>query len=418
MELPEIEYIYNLRRFGMKLNLDVMYDFAHLLGDPQDELNFAHIAGTNGKGSTASFLYNIMRRRYRTGLYTSPHLVRYNERIVVNGEEIPTEYIVKFVRKYRKTIEKMADEMRNPTFFEVTTALALKYFKDAGAEFAVMEVGLGGRLDATNIIVPDVTAIVSIDKEHTNVLGKTIPKIAREKAGIIKKGVPVVVGEHKKAATRVIKKIADARNAEYHNIHEECEFNVEKMSIDGMRVSISTPVRDYKLHTKMIGEHQCKNMAVAIRMAELLQDNYSITTEDIIRGVDSALWRGRFEVKAREPLLIFDSAHNPAGARVLARTLRALNLRPTLVFSMLADKDIDSYLRYMKGVTKRVIVSEINYHRRMPAEELANKVKTHIPNVEVIKEPCEALRRALEYEDPVLACGSIYFLGELEQCPL
>ncbi len=415
MELPEIEYLYNLRRFGMKLDLAIMRDFARLLGDPQDSMGFAHIAGTNGKGSTSSFLYNIMRQRYRTGIYTSPHIVRYNERIVVDGEEIPTAYIVEFVRRYRPVIEELAREQRNPTFFEVSTGLALDYFRSRNVEFAVMEVGLGGRLDATNIILPEVTAITTIDKDHTNILGKTLPKIAKEKAGIIKPGVPVVVGERKRSATKAIKDVAEKRGAEYHTIYDECQINDFEMCIDAMRFRLLTPVREYAIQTHMLGRHQIANISVAVRMAEMLEENYSITRGDIERGIEQTRWRGRFEIKSLSPLLIFDSAHNPAGAKVLSRTLRDLNLRPTLLFSMLGDKDIDLYFKRMSAVSNRIIVTEVSYHRRMPVEEIEKIAKNYFKEVISVKSPCEALRIASQF-DTIVACGSIYLLGELEQC--
>ncbi len=415
MEIPEIEYLYNLRRFGMKLDLSIMTEFAELLGNPQEELNFAHIAGTNGKGSTSALLYSIMKRRHRVGLYTSPHLVRYNERFVINDEEIPTQYIVKFVQRYRPMIEKLAESQRNPTFFEVSTGLALRYFADMRVDFAVMEVGLGGRLDATNIITPDVAAIVTIDRDHTSVLGNTIEKIAREKAGIIKSGVPVVVGEHKKTATMVIKKIADRRGAEYHNIHDECHVSDARYEDFKMRFKLSTPVREYSIETSMLGHHQITNIQVAVRMAELIEENYSISRADIEEGVKTAFWRGRFEIKSKEPLLIFDSAHNPAGAKALARTLKELNITPTILFTMLADKDTERYLRAISRVSKKIVITEVNYHRKSSAEELKGVAEKYFENVVMEKEPCAALEQALQ-TPPVVACGSIYLLGELESC--
>ncbi len=416
VERSEIEYIYALRRFGMKLDLEIMRNFIELLGNPHESLHFAHIAGTNGKGSVASYLYNIMRRNYSTGIYTSPHIERFTERIVVDGKEIDEEYIVNFVRKVRPIIEELGKEQRNPTFFEVTTALALKYFYEKNVDFAVMEVGLGGRLDATNIIAPDITAITSIDKEHTNVLGKSIEKIAKEKAGIIKEGVPVVVGEHKKAAEREIEKIASKRGAEYHNALDECAYSVEKEDLNGMDISINTPMRDYKIKSKMLGTYQIKNMAVAIRMAELLSETYTVSKGDIEKGIENTLWRGRFEIKSRAPLLIFDAAHNPAGARVLAKTLRELKLKNiTLLFSMLDDKDVSSFLRYFKSLADKIVITEIDYYRRMPVSQLKKYAEPYFHEIQVEKNYCDALKLAMK-NDIVLATGSIDLLGGLERC--
>ena len=401
----------------MKLDLKIMQEFTEMLGNPQADLHFAHVAGTNGKGSVSAFLYSIMKRKYRTGLYTSPHVERFTERIVVNDSEIPEEYIVNFVRRHRTEIELLEKNERNPTFFEVTTGLALQYFYDTKVDFAVMEVGLGGRLDATNVITPDISAIVSIDLEHTNVLGKSISRIAREKAGIIKNGVPVVVSVKKEEAVRVIEKVAHARGAPYHSIYDECDFEMEKMSLESMYFTVTTPIRKYSIKTGLIGVHQVRNAVVAIRMAELLQEKYSITHNDIERGMASAIWRGRLEVKRKKPLLIFDSAHNPAGARVLTETLKRLNLKEiTFLFSMLADKDAETYLRILGRISERIIITEVSYYRAEKADVLADIAKRYFKYVTVIKRPCDALRYVIVNNKDIVVCGSIYLLGELEQC--
>ncbi len=417
MEAPEIEYIYNLRRYGMKLDLSIMREFIKYVGNPHESLRFAHIGGTNGKGSVSYFLYSIMKRKHKTALYTSPHVERYNERIIVDDKEIEDSYIKEFVHRYRKKIDELAKSRRNPTFFEVTTTLALKYFKDMQVDFVVLEVGLGGRLDATNIVMPDITAIVTVDKDHTKVLGKRIRSIAREKAGIIKPKIPVVVGEEKKNATKVIKKVAERNDAPYHNVYGECSFSNVHMSIDGMNFVAKTPLNEYEIRTKMVGYHQIRNILVAIRMAEILSENYTITKRDIEEGISGARWRDRFEVKRFKPLLIFDSAHNPAGARVLADTITRLGIKnPTLLFSMLKDKDIKRYLQTMKKVSGRIIITEIDFHRKMPIKIIEKYAKRYFREVIAIKNSCDALKYALQNEERVVACGSIYLLGELEKC--
>ncbi len=416
VEREEIEYLYALKRFGMKMDLEIMKNFVELIGNPHKDLKSVHVAGTNGKGSVSKLVYEILSEKYRVGLYTSPHLVRFTERIVVDGKEIDENYIVDFVNKYRPVIEKLSENSRNPTFFEVTTAIALKYFKDMNVDISVIEVGLGGRLDATNIIMPEISAITTIDKEHTNVLGKTIEKIAREKGGIIKPNIPVVVGEHKKAARVVLKRIAEKNNSVYHNVNDECMYGELNLSLKGMEFNLETPVRTYKIRTRMIGRHQVRNIMVAVRIAEILSENYNISKSDILDGIERAKWNGRFEVKKENPLLIFDAAHNPAGARVLTKTLRDLHISNfTLLFSMLQDKEIDNFLRHFRGLAKRIIVSEINYYRRTPLSELEKYARKYFKDVIAVKNPCEAINIALR-DDATLATGSIYFLGELERC--
>ncbi len=418
MEIPEIEYIYNLRRFGMKLDLSVMKEFAELRNNPQNRFKSVHIAGTNGKGSVAAAIYSILRRNYSVGLYTSPHLVRYSERIIVDDEEIEENYIVNFVRELKPLIERMAKDNRNPTFFEVTTMLAFEYFSHKNVDFGVLEVGLGGRLDATNIVVPEIAGIVTIDLDHTHILGNTLHEIAREKAGIIKDGIPVVVGENKKEAEYVIRKIAERRGAAYHNIWEEMRTERIKIGLDGLEFTAHSPLRDYKIKVPLTGRHQITNMLVAIRIAEILGENYSISKGDIEEGLRRMKWRDRFQIKMWEPLLIFDGAHNPSAARALASTIGDLKIKnPTFLFSMLSDKNIEEFLSIISDLSQRIIVTEIGYERRKTElEDIVKYAKKYFKDVIPFKSSCDALRYAIENERKIVATGSLYLLGELEKC--
>ncbi len=418
MEIPEIEYLYNLRRFGMKLDLSVMESFADLRNNPHENFRSVHIAGTNGKGSVAAAIYSILRRNYSVGLYTSPHLVRYSERIVVDDREIEEDYIVNFVREIRPLIEKLARENRNPTFFEVTTMLAFEYFSFRHVDFGVLEVGLGGRLDATNIVKPEITAIVTIDLDHTHILGDTIEKIAWEKAGIIKKNVPVVVGERKKGATDVIKDVARKRNSEYHNVWDEMEIENFEISMKELKFTVNSPLREYKIKAPLTGRHQLTNMLVAIRLGELLGESYSISKTDIERGIENMKWKDRFQVKMKDPLLIFDSAHNPSAARALVSTIEDLKIEePTFLFSMLSDKNVEEFLRTISKVSRRIIATQIGYERRrMELKDVVSHAKKYFEEVLKFENPCDALRYALRNENKIVATGSIYLLGELEKC--
>ncbi len=418
MEPPEIEYIYNLRRFGMKMDLSIMRELAAKLGNPQNDFKSVHITGTNGKGSVCAFLYSILKRRYSTGLYTSPHISRYTERIIVDDREIELDYAIQFIRDWREEIEALAAQNRNPTFFEVTTMLAFKYFSERNVDFAVVEVGLGGRLDATNIITPEISGIVTVDLEHTNILGNTIADIAREKAGIIKPNVPVVVGEQKKEALEVIRKIAESKNAAYHNVHEECSVSDLSMELHSMQFKAATPLREYEIELPLVGRHQITNALVAIRIAEILSENYTIGKEDIVEGLRTARWRGRFEIKRENPLLIFDSAHNPSAMRVLVDTVKSLNIEhPLFLFSALSDKDLHGIFSKIREVTDRIIVTEIDYEKRKTSLDiLERRAREYFREVKAIKSSCAALRQALEKGEVIIATGSIYLLGELEEC--
>ncbi len=418
MESPEIEYLYNLRRFGMKLDLSIMNSFAKMRGEPQKNFKSVHIAGTNGKGSVAAAIYSILRGNYSVGLYTSPHIVRYSERIVVDDREIEESYIVNFVRELKPLIEELAEENRNPTFFEVTTMLAFEYFSWKRVDFAVLEVGLGGRLDATNIVVPEISAIVTIDLDHTHILGNTLEAIAREKAGIIKPNVPVVVGERKEEAVKVIRDIAQRRRAEYHNVWDEMQVDDVHVDLNGTRFKVYSPLREYKISIPLVGRHQITNMLVAIRMAEILGENYSISPKDIVEGLKRIRWRDRFQVKSKKPLLIFDGAHNPSAARALVKTVGDIGIKnPTFLFSILSDKNMDEFLRTISSVGDRIIVAEIDYERRRTAlQDIERCAKKHFKEILSFKKSCDALKYAMENENIIIATGSIYFLGELEKC--
>ena len=352
------------------------------------------------------------------GLYTSPHIIRYSERIIVDDKEIDENYIVKFVKEIKPIIEELAKENRNPTFFEVTTILAFEYFSHKKVDFGVLEVGLGGRLDATNIVTPEISAIVTIDLDHTHILGNTLAEIAKEKAGIIKNNVPIVVGERKKEAIEVIKEIARKRNAPYHNVWDEMNVKNAHVDFEGTKFTVSTPIRDYKIQIPLIGKHQITNMLVAIRMAEILSENYTIGTQDIIEGLKKIRWKDRFQIKRWRPLIIFDGAHNPSAARSLVQTIKDLNIEyPTFLFSILSDKNMDEFLRILSSVSKKIIVTEIDYERRRAAlRDIEKCARKYFSEILIFKNSCDALRYAFENEDKTIATGSIYLLGELEKC--
>ena len=400
------------------MDLSIMRELAEKLGNPHECFKSVHVGGTNGKGSVCAFVYSILKRKFRTGLYTSPHISRYTERILVNDREMDLGYAVDFIKEWKPTIEELAKENRNPTFFEVTTALAFKYFRDMNVDFAVVEVGLGGRLDATNIITPEISSIVTVDLEHTKVLGNTIEDIAREKAGIIKKGVPVVVGERKKNALEVIKRIAERRGAEYHNVYEEFQIYEFEMNFHGLSFKALSPLREYDVKLPLTGTHQLTNALVAIRIAELLDEKYTIEKGDILEGLKSAKWRARFEIKRERPLLIFDSAHNPSAINMLIDTLKKLNVEnPLFLFSALSDKDIHTIFSKMSEISSRIVVTEINYEKRKTSlDVLENVARNYFKEVRGIKNSCEALKYCLERGEDTVATGSIYLIGELEEC--
>lgn len=328
-----ISYIHSLGKFGSKLELERITELCTALGDPQDELKFVHIAGTNGKGSVAAMVAEMLRAKgLNVGLYTSPYVLRFNERIAVNGKPIEDDELAALVGYVKNIADGLADQI---TEFEFITAAAFLHFFQSGCDIVVLEVGLGGRFDATNVIkTPLLSVITGISLDHTAILGDTVEKIAFEKAGIIKEGVPVLYGEVDDGAAAVIEQIARERNAPIHRTDFD-RLSEVRMSPDGTEFS----VRGYffRMKTHLVGEYQPRNAMTAITAAELL----GLGDGEIRAGLDRVKWMARFETLSRDPIVIYDGAHNPQGAEAAAKTVRAVfgDLKPVLLTGMMGDKD-------------------------------------------------------------------------------
>ena len=416
-ETPEISFLYGLTYEGRRENLDIMRDLLTYLNNPHlSGVKYVHVTGTNGKGSVCSAVYSVLKRKYRAGLYVSPHVYRFNERITVNDKQIEDDYIINFIRGFMPIIEKLKKESKRPSFFEVVTSLAFEYFARSGCEIAVIEVGLGGRLDPTNVINPLVSAITSIDLEHTQILGNTIESIAYEKAGIIKPRVPVVVGALDIRALQVIEEVARSRGAKLYIAPSEYEVSDITLRLDGVDFKVLGKDCEYKINFPLVGRHQVNNVLIALKILELLKDHFPLKKSDIELGLAEAKLPGRFEVKLRKPLVIFDIAHNPAAARALADTISELGLENvTFLFSALSDKDLDGILSNLSRVSTDIIVTEIGYEvRRAPLEEIERCARKYFKNIKAVKDSNEALRYALEKSDTLVATGSAYLLRELE----
>jgi len=416
-ETPEISFLYGLTYEGRRENLDIMRDLLTYLNNPHlSGVKYVHVTGTNGKGSVCSAVYSVLKRKYRAGLYVSPHVYRFNERITVNDKQIEDDYIINFIRGFMPIIEKLKKESKRPSFFEVVTSLAFEYFTRSGCEIAVIEVGVGGRLDPTNVINPLVSAITSIDLEHTQILGNTIESIAYEKAGIIKPRVPVVVGALDIRALQVIEEVARSRGAKLYIAPSEYEVSDITLRLDGVDFKVLGKDCEYKINFPLVGRHQVNNVLIALKILELLKDHFPLEKSDIELGLAEAKLPGRFEVKLRKPLVIFDIAHNPAAARALADTISELGLENvTFLFSALSDKDLDGILSNLSRVSTDIIVTEIGYEvRRAPLEEIERCARKYFKNIKAVKDSNEALRYALEKSDTLVATGSAYLLRELE----
>jgi len=408
-----------------KFDLQNIATLSERLGRPDRAYPSAHIAGTNGKGSTAAFLESILRHAgFRTGLNTSPHLEKINERIRVNGKEISDEAFAATFTRVQELNEELlaAGKLRaHPTYFECVTAMAFEYCARARVEFGVFEVGLGGRLDATNILTPVISVITRVDFDHENFLGHSLPEIAREKAGIIKTGVPVIVAEQHPETLEVIR--ARAQQLGSAVIETAAAFRVEKESVEnGRSTARVTEVESgwvCEIAPKLPGRHQIQNALHAVATARWLQKRgYRIPDEAIADGIAKAEWPGRLEKLQTRPDVYLDGAHNPSAARELAvfweQNLAGRKIR--LVFGALRDKAVDEIAGILFPHAAEVIFTQPRTTRAISVAQLAEIAAHHAVRYKVVAEPEAALEYALERaaaDDAIFVAGSLYLVGQL-----
>jgi len=421
---PAIAYLFSLEQFGIKFGLDNMRALVGALGHPERAYHVVHVAGTNGKGSVAAMVDAALRAAgHRTGRYTSPHLVDVSERFVVDGDPVHREALERAADLVRSAVERLlaSGTLRSPpTFFEATTAVAWHLFRDAGVEVAVCEVGLGGRLDATNVVEPAVTAITSIGYDHQQYLGPTLPEIAAEKAGIIKRGVPVVLGAVPPEADAVIRRIAREREAPVVETAQPVAAEVLGWIDGAARLRVRTPFRQYgSLTLGLPGAHQVGNAAVAVRVLECLDEaGVAVPAEAVQEGLQRVVWPGRLDRRSlpdgREVLM--DAAHNPEGAQALAAFLASEGGPPrVLVFGAMRDKDIPAMLRALTPFARAIVATRASNDRSMDPSELAaiaGKIEPSRP-VYVGATPVEALATAWRIDPRIVVAGSIFLLGDV-----
>jgi dihydrofolate synthase / folylpolyglutamate synthase len=410
-----------VQKFGLS-NIAVL---AEALGNPHLKIPCAHIAGTNGKGSTAAMLESSLRAAgRRTGLYTSPHLERINERIRIDGEDISDEKFAAAWTRVHETIEALLANGKlaaHPTYFECVTAMAFVAFADAGVDFAVYEVGLGGRLDSTNIVAPEVAIITSIDFDHENFLGHSIPEIAGEKAGIIKAGVPVVSSAERPEARAAIAQRARELNVRLVEIDSAWKWE-ESGTTGGLYRAVAA---SEELGAKIIiepplaGRFQIRNALAAATTALLLAERgFTITREAIERGIRDARWPGRLERLAEHPAVYLDGTHNPAGAKELLKFWKEnfAGRRIFLVYGAMRDKAVDEIAGLLFPAADSVILTEPIQPRAISAPLLAEMTEHLARESTVVRNPADALERAIALagpDDAVFATGSLYLVGDL-----
>jgi dihydrofolate synthase / folylpolyglutamate synthase len=396
--LETIDFLCGIRLFGQKLGLETMRQLLRLMDNPQDSLRFIHIAGTNGKGSVAAMASAALTEAgYRTGLYTSPHLVSFCERFQINDEPISEPDVVRLVEQVRPLLDKVTahPEFRQPTFFEAVTAIALQYFREQRADVVVWETGLGGRLDATNVVTPIVSVITNIAFDHMQYLGETLEQIAGEKCGIIKPGVPVVTAATDPETLGVIRGEAEL---------SRCLVTV---------VEQDAPLGEYP--TPLLGRHQIVNCATAV--AALRASGLEISETAFRHGLARTRWPGRFQVIAGEPTVVLDGAHNAAAAERLVDALREHfgGRKLTFIFGVLRDKNYDEMCRILAPLAERIFCVRVNSERSSDPEQLAALCRVANPRVDarVFPKLIEAYAAAKsEDADVIVITGSLFLVGE------
>ena len=419
------EWLFGLKRFSKKHNLTNIRRLLKLLRDPHKAFKSIHVTGTNGKGSTAAMMASILAEAgYKVGIYTSPHLSSFTERIVVDGRKIPESEVVRLASEIMPLMDEMAgnDISSRPSYFEVVTAMALKYFAEKKVDFGVVEVGMGGRLDATNVIRPLVSVITNVSLEHTGHLGNTVAKIAREKAGIIEKGVPLVTAADDKEVIALLEKMCRKKGSEIFLVGRDMTFKKTDSSLDGQRFMLKNADREFDLYTPLLGRHQLKNAAVAVCAMEALgRYGIKIPERAVRDGLNNVKWPGRLEVVQKNPLVVLDCAKDP----VAAENLRDAILdnfkfkRLFLVMSVSSDKDIPSMVRNLAPISDMVIAAEHKTRgRAAKAGIITREVERCGRSFTITKGVKDAVRKALSMAgkgDMVCVTGSVFTVGEARE---
>lgn len=412
-----LNYIHGTFKFGIKFGLDNIGNLLRLMGDPHKKLRFVHVAGTNGKGSTAAFISSILKAAgYRTGLYTSPYIQRFTERIRVDGDEIAEDDVARLAGYVREKADAYtASGGNHPTEFEIVTAIAFQHYMEMQCDVVVLEVGMGGRFDATNIIdTPELAVITTISYDHTERLGNTLAKIAFEKAGIIKRGGDVLLYPQAPEAGAVFEEVCAQRGARLRKA-DFGRLAIRSFGLDGQ-------VFDFHGRTgigiSLLGSHQANNAAMAICASEILREkSFDISEENLREGLAGAKWPGRLELLRKKPVFVIDGAHNRECAEALKTALDKYfpGKKIDFIFGVLRDKDYESMVEILAPVARRFIAVEPDSERALPVRELSGLLARYCHNVMIGDTIERAVDLGLDVQDDgiICACGSLSFIGHV-----
>lgn len=409
-----LQYLSMPRNKQIDLGLGRMVSLLNELDDPQHKVNVIHIAGTNGKGSTLNYLSSIFQEAgYRVGLFTSPYIHKPNEQIKINGVPVSDETLVDLVDQLKPVVDKMEQShLERPTEFEMVTAMAFTHFDESNVDIALLETGLGGRLDATNVVTPLVSVITTVGYDHMQFLGDTLEEIATEKSGIIKPLIPVISGCKQEEVQNVIKKIARINDANLQQLGEN--FFIKENRDSFSYYTANQELKQLKLN--MLGRHQQENAALAIATIYRLKDQYEISERDIRVGLQKTVVPNRIEVVQTKPTIIYDGGHNPEGIQALAETLITYYKNKTIyiLFCAMKDKKLNDMLSILQPISKEITLTTFKFERAMNPEEVHHQFSEQ--NVVVNKDWQTAYTQIFEKmneDDVLVVTGSLYFLNEV-----
>ncbi|MEH7300180.1 bifunctional folylpolyglutamate synthase/dihydrofolate synthase [Neobacillus drentensis] len=418
-----LDWIHARLRLGIKPGLKRMEWMMDKLGSPEKKIQTIHVGGTNGKGSTVTYLRNILQAAgYKVGTFTSPYIEQFNERISVNGKPITDEELLHLANVIRPLADELEEtELGGPTEFEVITAMSFYYFAEMGkVDVVVYEVGLGGRFDSTNILHPLASIITNIGLDHTNILGNSYEEIAFEKAGIIKEHTPIFTAVKHPGALNVIENQAKKMKAPIYRLNQEFSISEHQSLTKGEKFTLTTPSQAFKdFEISMIGQHQTENAVLAVCAAQYLnqEGSFPISDQAIREGLKKAYWPGRFEILSEKPLVIIDGAHNEEGITALVKELstRYKEQHIHIVFAALKDKKLDEMIAKLDKVANQISFVSFDFPRAAAAEELL-KISQSTNKVAVTNWESYLLEeiQALDSSSMLVITGSLYFISEIK----
>lgn len=417
-----LDYLTSLGRFGIKLGLERTEALLHALGDPQELFQGVLVAGTNGKGSVCAMVSSVLQAAgYRVGLMPKPHLISYTERIQVDQRPIAEAGFAALLTELQPAINKVASELGPPTEFEILTSAAFYYFARAGIDLLVCEVGLGGRLDSTNVLDLGVNVITNIALDHTQHLGSTLEAIAAEKAGILKPDSIAITGAQPPALAVIEAKARD-QQVPLLRLGQEIEVSAIDKDWAGVQATITTPRGTYRdLRIPLLGVYQADNAALAVASIDALRSRgWEVSNGALRDGLARTRWPGRLEVIDRDPIVLVDGAHNPAALeRSLAAVQKLAKGRPlVIIFGAMRDKDLASMLALLRRVNAPLIFSRIDWHRAEVPTELAKRFEGESETAESSAEALSRAREKAGRHGIVFVCGSLYLVGEVKAIPV